>query len=379
MNNTAKKDFTPDSYHPKSPRLIELVEDSQTSPSAPPPAQVKTKQGVTFIDGIPALKWGQWKDCTYAGCVTVLLQAMGYDISYEEVMGLSGAAFRLIMRDDWDPSSEMPQNGLSCEENASLALGIAVQSLPASPELNERAKQSICKGIPVLTVGQRGAPEWCLTCGYGQKDGADLFFGRTYFDCFQEAKKEEFYTENEYLYADNFPGWFPESLTRFYDTPCEPIAPLAALKVSLETCIKMFEQPPSTYHKYGYDAYDVLIAGMLLEDEEYQNICRNDQYHIGSLQDARRAASLFLQEKSALLEGENRAKLIQASEIYRQMLDNLLAVAPYEKRSEVFNGSASPAWTKQQRAQLAQSFIQNKELEKQVRVLISQVLENWPS
>lgn len=75
-----------------------------------------------------------------------------------------------------------------------------------------------------------------------------------------------------------------------------------------------FEQSPSHY-KYGYDAYDVLIAGFEMDDEQYQKQCTNDQYHIGSLQDARRAAYLFLDKSADYLAGNNKAKLKKSANL----------------------------------------------------------------
>lgn len=121
------------------------------------------------------------------------------------------------------------------------------------------------------------------------------------------------------------------------------------LKVSLETCIKMFEQKPGEYHKFGYDAYGVLISGFELDDNAYQAKCKNDQYHIGSMQDARRAAYIYLDRGADLLEGENKAKLSEAVTIFKKMLDNLVAAVPYVKTSAVFNVNSDPVWTKAQR------------------------------
>lgn len=56
----------------------------------------------------------------------------------------------------------------------------------------------------------------------------------------------------------------------------------------------MFEQPSNDIHKFGYDAYDVLIQGFELGEEEYKAKCECDQFHIGSMQDARRAAYIYL-------------------------------------------------------------------------------------
>lgn len=341
-----------------------------------------------FIDGVPLLKWGEWRDSTYCGCLAVLLNAAGFFVSYEEVMGLSGVCYQTIMRDDWDPSSQMPQNGMLCEKNVGDALGISVYTLNKGDEIREQAKMSIDSGIPVLLVGGRWAPEWTLACGYAVVNGEARFFGRTYFDCQNDVNPEntiehqsarvpenEIYTRNHYFYLSGFPGWFPEGLTRFYDRKCEPISPKQALKVSLETCIRMFEQQPSQYnHKFGYDAYDVLIRGFELDEAEYLEKCQNDQYHIGSLLDARHAAYVYLHACSDLLDGENREMLEEAASIYKQMTDNLLGAVPYEETTTVFNTDSSARWDEARRRELTAALKANKELEKQVRIIVMDIL-----
>ena len=121
----------------------------------------------------------------------------------------------------------------------------------------------------------------------------------------------------------------------------------------------------------------MLIAGFELDEEQYRAKCQNDQYHIGSLMDARRAAHIYLARSADLLGGENRARLLEASRLYRAMLDNMLSAVPYEETSSVFNGSSNPAWSAGQRRALAAALRKNKELERQVRVLIADILKHW--
>ncbi|MCX7615620.1 MAG: hypothetical protein N2Z65_07700, partial [Clostridiales bacterium] len=344
-----------------------------------------------YINGIPILKWGEWQDNSYCGCVTVLLNAAGISASYEKVMGLSGVCWQAIMLDNWDPSSQMPQNGLLCEKNIGDALGISVYTLSDEKDICTQAKKSIDSGVPVLLVGGRWAPEWTLACGYAVENGEYKFFGRTYFDCQSQSASEkviehqstsvpesEIYTENGYFYLNGFPGVYPAGLTRFYDKKCEPVSHKQALKVSLETCIKMFEQQPSQYnHKFGYDAYDVLIHGFELDDADYFEICKNDQYHIGSMLDARRAAYMYLHSCVDLLGGGNKARLVETARLYKQMTENLLEAVPYKKTTAVFNTDSSPVWNKERRQKLAAALKENKELEKRARVIVKNVLENW--
>ncbi|MDR1630668.1 MAG: GNAT family N-acetyltransferase [Oscillospiraceae bacterium] len=379
-----------ESYSPKNkPEILSMAEKAAEAKTAIA-YSVKSANGGNYIDGIPLLKWGQWRDNSYCGCVSALLNAIGISASYEEVMGLSGVCWQAIMRDDWDPSSQMPQNGLLCEKNVGDALGISVYTLRAEKKIWKQTKKSIDNGVPVLMVGGRWAPEWTIACGYAAESEKDKFFGRTYFDCQNQNASEkviehqstrvpenEIYTENGYFYFNGFPGVAPGALTRFYDKQCKPISKKQALKVSLEMCIRMFGQKPGEHHKFGYDAYDVLIHGFELEDADYFEICKNDQYHIGSLLDARRAASAYLYNSVALLGGENNARLTQTARLYGQMTENLFEAVPYEETAAVFNMDSNPVWDTARRRNLAAALKENKELERQARIIVEDILKNW--
>ena len=366
-----------EAYSPKKPAIVTMAKNAGKQITAPK-YDVKFENGGSYIDGIPMLKWGEWKDSSYAGCVTALLNAIGIPVSYEEVMGLSGVCYQMIMCDNWDPSSQMPQNGLQCENNVGAALGISVYTLSDENEIREQAKKSIDNGVPLLLVGGRSEPEWTLACGYAIERSQCKFFGRTYFDLEpKNVPENEIYTANQYYYFNGFPGWFPEGLTRFYDRKCQPIPQKTALKVSLETCVKMFEQSSSQNHKYGYDAYDLLIRGFRLTEKEYKEKCGCGPYHIGCLMDARRAAYIYLSESAQILDGENKTLLSKAANLYRSMLINLTEVIPYEKTSIYIYHDLFPSWDNATRDKLSDVLTENVALEKQVRTIVKEILENW--
>lgn len=371
------------------PEIVNLHKDNEMKNIRKGDAVIKTIREIK--KPVPMLEWGKFKDNTYCGCVTEVLNSAGISISYEEVMGLSGVCYQAAMRNDWDPSSQMPQNGLVCEKNVGDAVGISAYTLNDNQEILNQAKKSIDNGFPVLLVAGRWEPEWTIACGYEEENGEYKFFGRTYFDSQKYFKEKiienqstnvpenEIYTDNQYFYFGGFPGWYPEALTRFYDKKCEPVSKKQALKTSLETCIKMFEQPSNEYHNFGYDAYDVLIQGFELADEEYKAKCDCAQFHIGSMQDARRAAYMYLSSSADLLDGENKVRIEKAAEIYKKMFDNLTEAIPYEKTTSVFNVNiiySSPVWDEKQRRDLVNALKENKKLEKQVRVIISDIVSD---
>jgi len=58
-----------------------------------------------FIDGIPRLEWEKSTDNSFIRSSQLALNALGEDYTYEFLMGISGAAFRLHFHPDWCPNS----------------------------------------------------------------------------------------------------------------------------------------------------------------------------------------------------------------------------------------------------------------------------------
>ena len=58
----------------------------------------------------------------------ITLQAMGEDVSYEFLMGISGAAFRVQLHEEWCPSSPHPDCGFDC-----TAVVLATTKIEAKP------------------------------------------------------------------------------------------------------------------------------------------------------------------------------------------------------------------------------------------------------
>ena len=65
---------------------------------------LKDHSSCIFPD-IMKLDWGQNMDCTWAGALYAALKYLGEDISYEQIMGLSGACYRFGFTDVWDWSA----------------------------------------------------------------------------------------------------------------------------------------------------------------------------------------------------------------------------------------------------------------------------------
>jgi len=257
------------------------------------------------------------------------------------------------------------------DNNANRAFGFEFYSIADEKERNEKVQKSIDMGVPVLCMAGRSAPEWCILTGY-EKDGKEIkYFGRSYFD--GDASANEFHTVNNYTSFNNFPGESPGLFMKLCDKNCEPISKKDTLKISLETCLRMFA--PTENHnfeelskKIGYGAYDFMING--IENNEYGHVFG----HFGNLLDSRRAAYIYLDKNAALLTGENKIKLESVSTIYKKMFDELSSVLPYDK---LYKNKFDSDLSFELRKDIADALRKMVLLEKQLRVIVSEILADW--
>ncbi|HBL84368.1 MAG: hypothetical protein A2Y17_04930 [Clostridiales bacterium GWF2_38_85] len=359
----------PESYSPKKPEIISLFEQKKS--------RVITDGNLTYIDGVPLL--GEdipWRNCTYSDCMTLLLNTLGIKTSYEQVIGLSGSCYRASMIYGWDPGSSIldiidAHLGLGTRGNANRFYGIDSYSIDNKDAGEKQFVKSIDAGIPVLILGGKLLPEWSILLGYEATTDGMKYFGRTYFDWMASENNEMFFTENRYVLLDRYPKNSEWNI--FFDKPCKPTPALDALKISLETCLKMFVP----HDKFGYGAYEQMITGF--KNNKYNSDFRGDgngviNNIIFNLIDARRAAYIYLNESAGLLMGVNKIKLLAVSSIYKDMFDTLQSVVPYEELCHNFDQSTM---TEETRKKFVDALCKCKEMEYQVHKIVKEILDNW--
>jgi RNA polymerase sigma factor (sigma-70 family) len=325
---------------------------------------------VRSIRGVPRLKWGQWRDCSYGGAMTALLNTVGIEVTYEEVMGLCGACYRICMQPNWDPSAAMPQTGYDVETPLYRALGFDAYHLSDEQEQRRKVIECVDRGIPVLCCGQRDEPEWGLITGYAK--GGAILFGRTYFD-YHGPRGDGAFTDDSYYLADKYPGY----IVTFFDRRCPAISRQEALKQSLETCIGTLNQGIGQWeYTRGYQAYELWIRGLEDEAKFEQFPAGNNGYHLDQLRDARRCASVYLEQSLGLVKGWNRRRLAKAAVIFRAMFEQLMELTPYEGAETSFNGRPEDWGMARRRAQ-ASLLRELCAMERQVEAQFRAILDSW--
>ena len=124
-----------------------------------------------FLDHIPRLEWGKSTENSFIRSTQLTLNALGDNYSYEYLMGISGAAFRLHFHPDWCPSSADATVGFDVSKVLFKSLGYAGnlhviddKNFLEIRNLFKKIIEHIDQGIPAITINLKTCPElWIIT------------------------------------------------------------------------------------------------------------------------------------------------------------------------------------------------------------------------
>ena len=320
-----KPNRQPESYQPKKPEIVGMVEQAakNTAEKQNAPRAASSSGGGRILPGVMPLEWEKGMDCCWAGALTAALQYMGEPYSYEQVMGLSGACYRLNFTGAWDWSATDALVAFDYAAPLMRAIGyenVFCDRLPkeARAEERERIMADLRRGRPVLGINLRVAPEWGVITGYG--DNGKVFYCRSYFDY---AVKD--WNRQDYLETDNWPF-----LIQHFGETLEKPSALENLQASLRLLAASFEAPCERGYYQGREAYTHWIAGLCDEKlwgkslknkkEDIRRRLGVNESMLMNLADARRCCAAYLRESAALLPGvEELAAAYE--EIYARLRD----------------------------------------------------------
>lgn len=291
-----------------------------------------------ILKGIARLSWGEGMDCPWAGALYAALQYMGETCTYHQIMGMSGACWRICFTEVWDYSCTDALVAFDYASPLFRSLGYSFRMADRVEKQERKAErlavmEDIRKGKPVLAINLRVAAEWGVITGYTE-EGA-RFLCRTYFDreVFQQLEQADssadkkdkriVFEENEgYLFND----FWPFLLIHFGQKEDAP-PPLETLKASLRTLIASFQAGEPGGYEQGKEAYEAWIRGLAKEadfrlESDRENVqrrlCVNDSMLV-SLIDARQSAACYLAEAAALLPECSRHHLEKIGENCRSI------------------------------------------------------------
>lgn len=140
-----------------------------------------------FINEIPRLEWGKNTDNSFIRSTQLTLNSLGENYSYDFLMGISGAAFRLHFHPDFCPSSADSTTGFDVSKVLFKSLGYKCElhkiddnSFEDIKGLYQRIIAQINDCKPIVAINLKVCPEWGIITGY-LKDRPGILC-RTYFD-----------------------------------------------------------------------------------------------------------------------------------------------------------------------------------------------------
>ncbi|MFC1452262.1 hypothetical protein ACFLSJ_02835 [Verrucomicrobiota bacterium] len=254
------------------------------------------------IQGFEEMEWFRALfDVEVSGitALTAVLQAVGQDITFEEVMGVSGAAFKLHIGERWCPSSGC----FEFDDGIAALFGLKRQVIEMNEEKHPDARERMRKAV-VASI-DRGIPvpycdgEHSLLVGY--RDGGAVFvcspYGRT-------GKYTEFTTPRGML-GD---AWYFDILTATGEQPDWQALRMASLKHAVEQA--------KTQEEYsGFNAYQSWAN--TLRDPPAEKLNLHAYYYIYSiLISSRNAAAKYLKIIAPSYDEQAKEHLLAASDRY---------------------------------------------------------------
>ena len=281
---------------------------------------MKTGKETKVIEDVERLRWGKGQENTFIGALTVAMRAMGENVTYDYLMGVSGAAFRLhFHQPDWCPSSPDATCGFDHSEPALAALGYTANGIHSDKDKPEEVKrvrevviQSIDKGHPVLAIDLINVPDWGVIVDYS--DSGKEFLCRTYYD-----------KTDKYSMAEKWP-WVVEVIGEKGDVPDKR----ESILKSLEIAVKLANTEKYGKYASGFAAYENW-AKDLLDDSRFENLDKKElksmnhtnAWCYNSLVDARMAAIRYLKSIGKEFDGESAKHLSKATELYEEVVGKL--------------------------------------------------------
>jgi len=289
---------------------------------------VRRENGRVWIDGVPALRWGESGECSFAGALSAALTVTDRPVAYSELMGASGLAFRVrwwrrFDEPNWCPSSPV---GEFSEEILTVtdAIGWRVrqQSRMGETEYDMSAfageiRDSIDLGRPVVGYGDADL-NVAVCYGYESSGDAMTFLWNAY---------------NRDAHAVPAAKVGPWLL--FLNEPIEPLEARAMLKQALTTPNWRRRRLESWRPQPGQDA--AYLYGQEALRQWRQDIAQADGFSpeqqrtlffvswwcIDCLVDARRSAVTYLTRHLDVVDAEARGHLGRAAEAYGRLAQSV--------------------------------------------------------
>lgn len=262
------------------------------------------------------MEWGKNTDNSFIRSTQLTLNALGENYSYDFLMGISGAAFKLHFNPDWCPGSADSTTGFDVSNVLFKSLGYECElkkiddnSFNDIRSLYHMIINQINQGVPIIAINLKVCPVWGIITGYLKNKPGILC--RTYFD---EGKN--------YSMAEHAP-W----LSFFIGNKGKSLDMSELLRNSLTVAVQLARTDEFGEYKSGFSAFGNWIEKLEKKskafDEHEVNLTILDY-----LIDSRQAAvkylhsmnKLNLMKKGDLMSNNYRAEV----ELLKNLRKNIL-------------------------------------------------------
>jgi hypothetical protein len=217
----------------------------------------------TVLENVPEIGYDK-RLCPFIGTLESVMAFLGKPCDYDYLMGVTGACFRRIWNRDDGGNVDLMYFSPEPQNRAFRTLGYDFHGVERDePALVAAIRESIGRGVPVISFGPIGPPEAGIITGYAD-DGATIF-GWSFFQMDRSA--------GYYELPDWFKGFYDEMPIAAIVIGDERECPerIDVLKESLAWAIELArtsQRASHPDHVFGLAAYDAW-ADALDVDADY--------------------------------------------------------------------------------------------------------------
>ncbi len=358
------------------------------------PSPIRREKNRTYITGLEDHGIGckDAHDNSMIASIAGVMQALGEkELTYEYLMGASGAAFRVQMGEpNWCPSAACAECGYNCIPGAMKATGYQLRwintqrenewLLDGVKEAMKAVPTSIDRGVPVIQTGK----ETSLIVGYHQNGNLITRPYELHEDGYRDIEVFNPDGQVKWVFGDGkWDDWvWGVAIVEPRDVPtnrCEAVVNSLRLAVTLAKT-ERFGQYLS-----GFAALEYWINGLLddsrfeaLTEDNWSVMAHANGYCYPSLWSARFNAEKYLREVADDFQATVRAQLLELAGFYQRMhqtlsrtkpeFDCIWSLQPWMLKSPV-------NWTRAIRQKEAALLSEVFEIERQAVAKIETVLE----
>lgn len=305
---------------------------------------VRHEKGRTYVTGLEKHGIGckDAHDNSMIASIAGVMQAMGEEeLTYEYLMGASGAAFRVQMAEPtWCPSAACAGPGYNCIPGAMAVTGYRLTWIDTQRDdkwLDDGMKKalqavpaSIDRGVPVIATGKESS----LVVGYHQDGNLIIRPYELHKDGYQDIEVFDASGEPKWVFGNGkWDDWvWTVAIVEPQDVPMDR---REAVVNSLRLAVKLAKNERFGQYFSGFAALQYWIEGLLddsrfdaLTEDNWSVMAHANGYCYPSLWSARFNAEKYLRSVADDYEAPIKSRLLELAGLYQRMHQTLARTKP---------------------------------------------------